>query len=459
MQLKTTRKFPKFNQFLSNPARVIVLSFALLILAGTLALMLPTASKSGIGLSFPDALFTATSATCVTGLVVVDTFTQFTIGGQLVIMFLIQLGGLGLVTFATFFNILIRKKIGFKSLNLAKESVSSDSLFNIGHLIKMIFTITFCFEALGAAVLMTVFIPEFGSGGIFISIFLAVSAYCNAGFDTLGFMGEYSGLTNFQSNPVVLITIMSLIVCGGLGFIVWQDIYIARKTKKLMVHTKLVLGVTLALIISGAVFGAVLEWNNNKTIGTMGTGDKVLNSVFLSITTRTAGFNSVPTESLLGITKLLCVVLMFIGASPGSTGGGIKVTTFVVVVMTVVSVLRGKDDTIVFKRKVPKAVVYKALAVIFSAMFAVIIAAATIYFSSHSGLKTSEIDSLFEAVSAFGTVGLSVGVTAVANQASRYILILTMFFGRVGPVALALSLAMKNQDKNTIMPEAKIMVG
>lgn len=456
--VKSRSKF--WSNFFSNPARVIVVSFALLILLGTLLLMLPIATRSGRSMPFLESLFTATSATCVTGLIVQDTFLYFSLFGQVIILFLIQLGGLGLVTFATFFNIAIRKRIGLKSLYLAQESVSSDSMSDIGYLLKMIFTITFVFELIGALILMTVFIPQLGGAGAFTSIFLAVSAYCNAGFDILGFGGQYSSLMNYTDNPIVLITIMGLIICGGLGFIVWQDIYHFRRRRHLTLHTKIVLISTAFLVVIGAVLLGACEWNNNLTLGQMGTGEKILNSFFMSVTSRTAGFNSVPMEHTFGITKLLTVILMFIGAAPGSTGGGIKVTTTFVLLMTVVCVMRGKDETIIGKKKVDKSVIYKSLAVFSIAALVVIASTATIFFTSHAGgLTFSEIDALFESVSAFGTVGLTTGVTQFANTASRIILILTMFIGRVGPVSLALSLALRPINKSTIMPEAKIMVG
>lgn len=459
MLLQSKNKIKRLQKILSNPARVIVISFAILILAGTFMLMLPICAKSGQMTSFADALFTATSATCVTGLIVVDTFTYFTIAGQLVILFLIQLGGLGLVTFATFFNMAIRKKIGLKTLQIAKESVNSGSLSDIGHLLRVVFIATLVFELIGALVLSTVFVPKYGPHGIFISVFLAISSYCNAGFDILGFEGQFSSLTTLNDNPVVLITVMALITCGGLGFIVWQDIYSSIKTKKLHLHTKLVLIVSGCLVILGTLMFAMFEWNNVNTIGGMSTGDKILNSAFMSVTTRTAGYNTVPIEGMFGITKLFSIILMFIGAAPGSTGGGIKVTTFMVIIMTVISVIRGKNETVIAKRRLDKSVVYKALAVVSTALLAVVASTATIFFTSHSGVIFKEIDSLFEAVSAFGTVGLSSGVTGLANDASRMVLILTMFIGRVGPVSLALSLAMKNENKSAVLPEAKIMVG
>lgn len=458
--LQTKPKYNRLHHLFHNPTRVIVGSFAFLILLGALLLMLPISSRTGEPTSFTAALFTATSATCVTGLIVFDTFMHFSFFGHIVILTLIQLGGLGLVTFVTFFNLAIRKKLGLKTLQIAGESISAESFNDVKYLLKMIFKITFTIELIGALILMTVFVPQYEWKGVFISVFLSVSAFCNAGFDILGFQGPYSSLTHYYSNPIVLITIMALIICGGLGFIVWQDVLLYRKTKRLMMHTKIVLVASAALIFFGALFCAIFEWENPVTIGKFSVPDKILNSFFLSVTTRTAGFNTTPVSGMYGITKLFCVILMFIGASPGSTGGGIKTTTFYVLVMTVISVISGKDETIIHKRKVDKSVVYKAMAVTVTALLAIFIATATIFFTSHrGGMIFSEIDALFEAVSAFATVGLSCGVTGVANIPSLYVLIFTMFIGRVGPVSLALSLAMSNKNKHTVMPEAKIMVG
>ena len=319
---------------------------------------------------------------------------------------------------------------------------------------------TFSVEIIGACILMTVFVPQYGTQGVFISIFHAVSAFCNAGFDVLGFQGEYVSLTNYSNNPVVLVTIMALVVCGGLGFIVWQDLYHYKKRRHFALHTKVVLIATTVLIVGGAFILGVLEWDNPGTLGHMGPGEKILNSFFMSVTARTAGYETVSTVNTLGITKLVTIFLMFIGASPGSTGGGIKVTSAYVLIMTVVCVMRGKSDTVIDRHKIDKTVVYKALAVACIAGLVIMASTGIIFFTSHAGGVTfSGIDALFESVSAFGTVGLSSGVTLLANTASRIVLILTMFVGRVGPVSLALSLAMRPENKNTVMPEAKIMVG
>lgn len=450
----------RFHNYLSNPARVIVTSFALLVLVGALLLMLPVSSRSGIPLSPLDALFTATSASCVTGLVVRDTFTAFSLFGQVVLLLLIQLGGLGLVTFATFFNLALRKRIGLKNLYVAQESVGSDRMSEMARLTRTIFLVTFAFEGTGALLLMLTFVPKYGVYGVFISIFLAVSSYCNAGFDPLGFEKPFTSLSNYTDQPMVLVPVMLLIICGGLGFIVWQELFYFRKNRKLSFHTRIVLIFSGALVLLGALLFGLLEWSNPDTLGGMSGWEKILNSFFLSVSSRTAGFNTVPIEELTGTTKLLHLFWMFIGAAPGSTGGGVKVTTVFVLLMTVVSVMSGKEDTIIGKHRVEKSAVYKAMAVVSAAFLVVAVSTACIFFTSHQGGATfSEIDALFESVSAFGTVGISVGVTGIANTATRMFLILTMFIGRVGPGAMALSLAMRPERKKTVLPEARIMVG
>ena len=451
-------KGSKLRRFSSNPARVIVSSFALLIFVGTILLMLPISSAEGRFTSPLDALFTATSATCVTGLTVQNTGVYFSGFGQGVILALIQCGGLGLITFATFFNLAIRKKAGFKSIQVARESVSTDATTDIRRLLSMILVLTLLFELAGACVLMIALVPEYGPQGIFHSLFLAVSSYCNAGFDLFGGVGAQSSLGALYDNPLVLITISILIISGGLGFIVWQDIYHFKIRKKLALHTKIVLISTATLLILGAVLIASLEWGNPGTIGSMDSGEKVINSFFLSVSSRTAGFNTFQLENLTGLTKLTVIILMFIGAAPGSTGGGIKVTTMYVLIATVVCVLSGKNDTVINHRKVEKGVVYKAMATTSAAFVAVMICTAIVIFTS-SPEMFSEINALFESVSAFGTVGLTIGVTEYASAFGRIALILAMFLGRVGPMSLALSLAMRPIQKSTVLPEAKIMVG
>lgn len=408
-----------------------------------------------------DALFTATSATCVTGLIVYDTYTHFTIFGQIVILLLIQIGGLGLVTFTTFFNFLIGKKLGLRGMQLAQESISSDNMGNVKSLIRLIVIFSLSVEALGALLLSTVFVPDFGADGIFISIFTAVSAYCNAGFDIMGRVAPYVSLTGYVGNVIVVLGVCSLIVIGGLGFAVWYDILNYRKTKKVSLHTRLVLLMTSFLITIGTVAFMVLEWKNPLTMGGLNAWEKFLAGFFQSVSCRTAGFNTIPIDTLYGSTKLSAILLMFIGAAPGSTGGGIKVTTTAVIVMTVVCVMRGNSDTVILHRKVGQQPVYKAISIFAIALTAVSIFSAIIFFTQiEAGAPVSGIDAVFEEVSAFATVGLSAGVTAKATTISRALLILTMFMGRVGPVSLALSLAMNHtQSRKEVIPEGKILVG
>lgn len=463
IQLKTkSNSHSSFlKNFFKNPTRVIVVSFALVIATGTFLLTLPLASNSGTFTPVFVAFFTATSATCVTGLVVVDTYLHFSVFGQIVILGLIQLGGLGLVTITSFFHLALRKKLGFHSLQLAQESISSNAFSETSQMIKMVMALAFGTELAGAFVLATVFVPDFGVEGIFISVFLAISAYCNAGFDILGRQGAYSSLTQYYDQPVVLITILLLIIFGGLGFIVWFDLFHYRKTKKLLLHTKIVLAGTAILIVSGTVMIAVLEWKNPTTLGPMGFGEKLLNSLFLSVSCRTAGFNSFALEDMNSMTKLVSIVLMFIGAAPGSTGGGIKITSIAVLVSTAVCVLKGRDDTHIMKRQINKQTIYKSWAILFVASLVVMTATCLIGFTTHkNSTSIEEIDALYESVSAFATVGLSVGVTGVANLASGLTLAAMMFLGRVGPVSLALSLSMKqNKNAHQVYPEGRVIVG
>ena len=348
--------------------------------------------------------------------------------------------------------------MGLRTAHLAQESVSSDEHINTVHLIKMVVVLTFIFEIVGTLILFTQFVPRYGAYGAFMSAFFAISAYCNAGFDLLGMNGEFSSLISMQNNPVVTFTIMTLIICGGLGFIVWQDIYNYRRRKRLMLHSKVVLVTTAVLIVLGFIGFLIMEWNNPNTMGNMDVWGKMHHALFQSVTTRTAGFNTIDLDGMTEISKIISVVLMFIGAAPGSTGGGMKITTMVVLLMTVISIIRGRTETIILRRKVDKAIVYKALAVASLAGLLVIVTTAILLLT---GDAKSGINALFETVSAFGTVGLSVGVTGNAGLISKIMLIITMFLGRVGPVAFALSISLRSGNKLTrqVMPEGKIWVG
>lgn len=453
MKKETVRPRPA-----STPTRMIVVSFAAIILAGTFLLMLPFSSRSGSVTPLWNALFTATSATCVTGLVVYDTYTYFSPFGQAVILCLIQLGGLGLVTFTAFFNLIVGRKLGLRDMQLASESISADTMAEMPRRIRLAVLASLLVETAGAALLCTVFIPKYGKSGLAISLFLAVSAFCNAGFDILGREGPFSSLSGYNGSPVVLFTLMLLIVVGGLGFAVWQDLLEWPRTRRLQLHTRIVLKITAFLIVFGAVTFLFLEWGNPRTLGSLPFFERLNASLFQSVSFRTAGFNSVDTGGMREITKVLGILLMFIGAAPGSTGGGIKVTAVAVLLCTVFCVARGREDTVIYGRRVPKSVVYKAMAVTTMGFFIVALTSLVIHGAARIDDRgLTGIDVIFETVSAFSTAGLSSGVTAVANLPSKVILILTMFIGRVGPVAFVLSMAMRTPPKRReVIPDGKI---
>ncbi len=447
------KKYPTAHQ----PVQTITLSFAIVILVGAVILMLPICSRNGQFTPFVDALFTATTATCVTGLIVYDTFLHWSTIGHVVILLLIQIGGLGLLTIVTFFNITLGRKLGLRGVHLASETANAIDLTDAPQLIKTIMLVSFSCEAVGALLLMVQFVPQYGSEGIFLSVFLSVSAFCNAGIDLLGREGAYSSLVHYNNNPYVLFIIAALIILGGLGFVVWKDLLLYRKTKKLLLHTRVVLLITGVLLVSGTLFFLLFEWDNPDTLAPLPVWQRFCASAFHSVSARTAGFNTVDMNALKGITKMLLILLMFIGAAPGSTGGGIKVTTFAVLMMTVVSVIRGREDTVIFRRKVDKHIVYKALAIAFFGLTLVILATSVIYFTSAE--TVDGMNALLESVSAFATVGLSAGISAAANLPSKLVLILAMYFGRVGPVSFALALTLRQGRRHEVLPGGKITVG
>ncbi len=447
------------NIFNARPTVLIVLSFFLLILVGTILLMLPSASRDGKGTGFIDALFTATSASCVTGLIVTDTYQHWTVFGQIVIISLIQVGGLGIITFVTFFYSLLGKKFRIRSMVLAQESISFYSFQGVTRLIKNVILVTLSTELLGAILLSTRFIPQYGWKGIYLSVFHAISAFCNAGFDlmTISGKGEYLSFIGYNNDPVVIYTLATLIILGGLGFVVWKDLYDYRKNRHLILHTKLVITIVPILIFSGALLFFVLEYSNPATLGQLDLPGKINAAMFQSITPRTAGFNTIDQNSMTGLSKLLTIALMFIGAAPGSTGGGVKVTTFGIVMIAILTQLRGSDGIIVFKRRLSFPTIIKALTIIgFSAMLILTVSVIVILIEGRSMTNV-----LFEVVSAFGTVGLTTGMTPYLHPVSKLLLIMMMFLGRVGPVTFALALTMISHKNNTdiIYPEGKVIVG
>lgn len=445
------------------PVRLIVVSFAVVILVGAVLLTLPIVSRSGLPTGFIDSLFTATSATCVTGLVVFDTWTHWNLLGQIIIILLIQIGGLGVITFTTGFSMLVRRKIGLRDLQLATENTSGDTI-NIKYLIKIILFFTFFCEMTGTVLLTFRFVPQFGAKGIWIAAFTAISAYCNAGFDILGFLMKDGNLIPYVGDPLVCLTVGGLIVIGGLGFVVISDIYNAQllprihkeKPVHLHFHSILVLIMTAILIVSGTVLFLVCEYNN--TLAGMDFGTKLNASLFQSVSARTAGFCTVDIAKEHDFTKIITVILMFIGASPAGTGGGIKTTTFIVLLATVVSVMRGNEETTLLKRRIDQFTVYRALSILSGAAVVLFVATGVILTADPD---VNGVDALFEATSGFGTVGLTAGVTQTLSWISKLTVSLTMYIGRVGPVSLGLALTLHrgHRSAGAILPEGKVIVG
>ena len=441
----------------SSATQLICGSFLLLIAAGTLLLSLPISSRSG-QLGVIDAMFTATSATCVTGLIVRDTWTQFTGFGQAVILLLIQIGGLGLVTLTSFFALAVRRRMGFRDLRLLGESVSASGMAQATEVLKIVISLAALFEALGAVLLCFVFVPQYGLEGIWVSVFTAISAFCNAGFDLFGRFGAYSSLVPYVHNYYVQAVVMFMIMAGGLGFMVWVEIGEYRKKRRLSLNAQVVLAFSVILWVGGAVLFGLMEWNNPATLSGLSIPEKVMASLFQSVSTRTAGMNTVDLAACGPITKLMMSVLQFIGAAPGSTGGGVKVTTFAVVVLTIRSVAQGRDDCVIANHHIESKTVYRALTIIMLGIVAALGSAVVVFYNTSDAV--SVIDAVFESCSAFGTVGLSVGVTSQLNTGAKLLYMLVMFTGRVGPVSLAISLTAKPDDnKRKILPVGQINVG
>lgn len=442
------------------PARIIVSSFLLIILLGGFLLSLPISSRDGMTTGFIDSLFTSVSATCITGLVVFDTYTKWTLFGQLVILALIQIGGIGIVTISIFFYVMGGKKLGLRGRQLAKESINVTEMDGLSDLFKFIIKMTFFVEFFGAVILNFVFVKDFGLvKGIYISVFLSISAFCNAGFDVLGFQSQFGSLMSYNDNPVVIFTIGALIILGGLGFIVWYDLFNNIKNHKLLLHTKVVLIMTAILIISVTGIFFILEYNNPLTIKDLSLTEKIDAAFFQSVNLRTAGFSSIDVSKLRQITKVMSLIVMFIGGGPGSTSGGIKVTTLAILVMTVISVIKNKSETIIFKYKVNKNIVYRSFSMFFISIVVVLLGSVLLYYSIRSDEVVNVINSMYEVISAFATVGVSSGVTKATGVFGKTVLMMIMFIGRVGPISLLLSLAVRNtEDSHKVFPDGKIMV-
>ncbi|MCK8058706.1 MULTISPECIES: TrkH family potassium uptake protein [unclassified Fusibacter] len=439
-----------------KPAQVFVVGFAAIIMIGAILLNLPIVTVSGERIGFVNALFTATSAVCVTGLVVVDTGTYWNVFGQSIILLLIQIGGLGFMTMATLISLLIGRRISLQGRLLMQESLNHFNISGVVRLTKYVVLMTFLIEAVGAFLLSFKFIPLFGrSKGIFLSVFHAVSAFCNAGFDL---MGNFTSLTGFVDDVFVNTVISLLIIIGGLGFAVILDLLKSRSVKRLSLNTKLVLSTSAVLLLAGFVLTLIFEWTNPGTLGTLSLKGKALGAMFVSVTTRTAGFNTVPMELLRPSTLILAMALMFIGGSPGSTAGGIKTTTIALVFYTIYSVTQGKQDTEVFRRRINRDAINRALAVLGIGITVVVIVMMVLSFTEHGQSLTSI---MFETFSAYGTVGLSIGLSGKLSLFGKLIVAGTMFMGRLGGLTIVFALANRQRahTANLKYPEEKVTVG
>ncbi|TVX98771.1 TrkH family potassium uptake protein [Cohnella terricola] len=442
------------RSIVASPPRILVLGFAAIILSGAGLLMLPFSHVQEETPRFIDTLFTATSATCVTGLVVVDTGTYWTTAGQLIIIAMIQIGGLGFMTMATLFALMLKRRISLRERLVLQEAFNQTSIEGIIRLVRKVVVYALSIELAGAILFSIRFMFDMPAGkAIYKGVFHAVSFFNNAGFDT---MGNYRSLTDYVGDPLVNIVTMLLIILGGLGFVVLSDLVEIRKPgRKLSLHSKVVLSMSGFLILFGAVIIFIFEYTNTNTFASLPFGEKVLAAFTQSVSPRTAGVNSVDLAGLRQSTQFFIVILMFIGASPGSTGGGIKTTTFTALIGAMIAMIRGKEDVVLFRYRLAQERVYKALTITLFAFGLVMIASMI--------LSTTEdhrfLMILFEVTSAFGTVGLSIGLTAKLTLAGKIIIILMMFIGRLGPLTLSYALGPRKGRVLYRHAEGKIIIG
>lgn len=439
-----------------TPARMIVLGFVMLILLGALLLCLPVSSNDGRATSFTDSLFTSVSAVCVTGLVVVDTNLHWSVFGKAVILLLIQAGALGIMSVTSFFLMIAGKKVGLTQRLALKDSLSGFSREGLVSLLRRIVAFTFLVEGMGTFLTAFALVPVYGFfEGVARSLFHAVSAFCNAGFDLFGTQGEpFRSLTPFRDNGYMLLVTALLIILGGLGYMVVHDVVSNRRFSRLMLHTKIVLIVTAGLLLAGALGYGILE--SRTTLKDLPFPIKAANAFFSSATARTAGFNSLQMADMSEGSSLLTIVLMFIGAAPGSTAGGVKVTTVFVIGLIVWTYLRGRDEPQAFKRRIGAEAMGKAVSIMMLAILLILISTGVLL----SNPQIRFLQALFESTSAFGTVGLSLGITPDINWISKYQLMIVMLVGRIGPLTMvAAFLTSKGQDSSHRYPEGQIMVG
>lgn len=447
--------------FRLSTTQIIMLSFLIVILIGSLLLAMPVSSADGSAVSYSDALFTATTAACVTGLVTLPTVSTWSIFGQAVILVLIQIGGLGVITIMSALMILLHKRMSIGERLLLQDAFNLNSLSGIVRFVKKVVRGTFLVEGVGALLYMTVFIPEFGLRGIWISVLTSISAFCNAGIDIIA----ENSLCNYATNPVVNIVTSLLIIFGGIGYIVWWDVLLVLKKpagkkrrifRNLTLHSKIAIVTTLILIFVGAALIFVFEYNNPLTLKELSLFDKIQVSLFQSVTTRTAGFATVPQQDLTNASSILCLLLMFIGGSPVGTAGGIKTVTIAVLAVSALATIQNKNEASLFGRNISRQAINKAVAV--TSMSFAIMFVSTLLLSAVT--DADALDILYETVSATATVGLTRDLTPHLNAAGKAIIIGTMYLGRVGPISLALALNSGKKHRNIIKnPTEEISVG
>ncbi len=433
-----TKKDTSKRRNSASATQIIALGFASIILFGTLLLALPIASRSGESIGFLNALFTATTSTCVTGLIVADTYTQWTLFGQIVILALIQIGGIGFMMAGTLFFMAARRKIGLRERMLLGETISADSMSGIIHFAKRILICVAVIEAVGAILLSIRFIPMFGPlKGIYKSVFHSVSAFCNAGIDLMGETEQYSSFTSVVHDPLINFTVMTLIIIGGLGFIVWENIVNHfRNGERIRLHTKLVLIISAVLTASGFIFFLAFEYSNPSTIGDFNIWQKIQAALFQSVTARTAGFNTIDLAAMNKPSILVMIILMLVGGSPGSTAGGIKTTTVGILVIAAYSVVRGSSKVNVSGRRIGTDQVMRAMAVVMLSIAVMFFGVTVLLVADGIGME----EAFFEVVSAFGTVGCTLGLTTTLSNVSKIMVIVLMYLGRVGVLTATMAI-------------------
>jgi len=451
----------KTKKIMLSTTQIILLSFLVTILVGSLLLALPISSAGGEAVPYLDALFTATTSTCVTGLVTIPTVSSWSVFGQVVILLLIQIGGLGVITVMSGLMLLLNREMGIGDRLLIQDAFNLNTMSGLAKFVKNVLFGTLIIEGVGALLYMLVFVPEFGARGIWISVFNSVSAFCNAGIDIIA----ENSLCNYATNPLVNIVTSALIILGGLGYIVWWDVLRVFKSRSqknrkifrhLTLHSKIVIAVTAGLIFVGAILIFIFEYANPLTIGEMSLFDKIQVSFFQSVTTRTAGFATVPQEHLTNASAAVSVVLMLIGGSPVGTAGGMKTVTVSVLLCSAFATVRNKNSATLFGRRISEESVRKAVAV--AVTFLAICTVSAVLLMATTDVPA--LDAVYEAVSATATVGLSRNLTATLGIFGKLVIIATMYFGRVGPISLAVALGSKNESQNVISePTEEISIG